>query len=1252
MLSIRWLAAALLFACLATNPAQADDLTVNANKLSVTVSALGEATLRVRIAPQGNLPEDASWAVPAAARAARAKASISATSLTTARLRAVVDPATLALRVEDLAGHAILSDAALPFQRDGTQFTLRKALALGEHIYGLGDKTGGLDRRGKAYVGWNTDSYGFKSHDDPIYKTIPFFISSGGDGGAYGVLLDNSFRSWFDFGQRQDDVIAFGAEDGPIDYYIIAGPTLPDVVRRYTDLTGKAPLPPRWALGYQQSRWSYMSETEVRDLATRLRGEAVPTDVIWLDIDFQDRNRPFTIDRKAFPHFREMVHDLDAQGIKTVTITDLHIAVAPDQGYKPYDEGMKTGMFLKNADGSTYVAPVWPGPSVFPDFTREPVRKWWGGLFANLLDDGVAGIWNDMNEPAIFLSPTKTMPLTVQHRIASDDFTPRTASHRELHNVYGMENTRATYEGLRALRPEERAFVMTRASYAGGQRYAVTWTGDNTSSWDHLKLAVAQTLNLGLSGFSWTGADVGGFTGGPSPELLTRWFQYAAFAPIFRDHSQKDVPRAEPWVHGPEQLAIRRRYVEERYRLLPFLYSLAESNARNGDPMMRPILYDYPDIAKVDCDTSMQFTLGGVLLIAGAPKPESPASYKGCLPVGGWYDYWTGKRVSGQIAEGGRMELIELTPRLEELPVFVRAGAVIPRQPLVQSTSQHPDGPLELHIYPGAGCNGEVYDDDGHSMAYARGDFLRQRISCVASAKGLSSISISPREGNREPWWKTVRVVIHGVLRYSVSLNGKMLKSVASDDGTRFELAHDPRGQTVQLQIEMTAASTPIARWRLLLFASGDLAFNLYWQSVMLYLLYYYTEAIHLSLKTAALCYALASVWDGIINLAVGILAHRYAQPDQFRRALLWGALPLGASFCLAYAPPPVLSGWIVLAWVLGGHLLFRTLYALVNIPYLAMSARISLDTADRALVAGGRMVCGTVAAVIIALGTIPFGSWLSGSNGPQAYAGAAVGFALSASIILMLVGLTYRDAALPAPREQGAIWPAIVDAVRNRAFVTICGAVLAMMAAVTVFDKSVLYYFKYALGDEQAGQLTLGWMMGISGIAIPLWVMAARRIGARGVWFAATFVCLGCLTCFILARLVQPLAVQIFLVAIQTAIVGLHFAFWALLPDTVEYGQQSSGQRAEAVLYGLAALTQRLAIGLGTLLVGFGLGGDGLHHAAVDDGIYRLVLAGAPMLLFAVAGVIMLANPLRRGSHARIVAELAETDRAINASD
>lgn len=766
------------------------DVQVKGGVLRLT--ALTDAIVRVQLARNGAFPEDASWATLPAMRAKSVRVRPLKDGFATKSLRARI--ADERLIIEDLAGKPILVDTAAPIALDGTGFTLRKEMPQAEHYFALGDKTGGLDRRGQSFVNWNTDAFGFTGSTDPIYKSIPFFVGVGGNGGSYGLLLDNTWRSWFDFGHKEDNVVSFGAPDGPIDYYVIQGPTTAEVVRRYTDLTGKPPLPPRWALGYQQSRYSYMSAEELRTVASRLRSDRIPTDVLWLDIDFQDRNRPFTINSKAFPRFKELVGDLGKDGFKVVTITDLHVAQAPGQGYAPYESGVREDRFVRRADGSVYVAPVWPGPSLFPDFTQADTRAWWGKLFAPQVADGVAGSWNDMNEPAIFNTPTKTMPEDVRHRISGSGFTDRIASHAEIHNIYGMENSRATYEGLRALAPDKRAFVMTRASYAGGQRYAVTWTGDNRATWDHLKLSIHQIINLGLSGFAYSGADVSGFAGGPSPELLTRWFEIGAFYPIFRDHSAKDTPRVEPWVDGAEHLEIRRRFVEERYRLLPYFYALADQNARSGDPLVRPVFYDYPAALNMSCDQSFVFTLGRSLLIAPPPAPESPQDYDVCLPAGGWFDYWTGlpagkqqDTAPGQIqsatqATGIKVEAGEIVrerPRLDHLPVFVRSGTILPRQPLVQNTSEVPRGALQLDVYPGDDCRGELYADDGESMAYERGSYLRQTLRCQSDENGLR-LELGEREGSYKPWWRDIHVTVHGWGEGRIKLGGKPLEGRAN----------------------------------------------------------------------------------------------------------------------------------------------------------------------------------------------------------------------------------------------------------------------------------------------------------------------------------------------------------------------------------------------------------------------------------------------------------------------------------------
>ena len=717
---------------------------------TIRVTALTDTILRVRIAPGGRFPEDASWAVPVQVRAKSVPVRATSDGFTTNAVAVRLDPATLALRLTDLAGKTIVADTPDAIRFDGRGFHLRKAMPLDEHYFGMGDKTGLLDRRGYTFTNWNTDFFGFTPSSDPIYKSIPFYVGVGGQAGTYGLFLDNSWRSTFDFGHAREGTLEVSSVDGPIDYYLIAGPNTADVVRRYTDLTGKAPLAPEWALGYQQSRWGYSSDPEVREIGHKLREDRIPADVIWMDIDYQDRYRPFTVNHTTFPDLKKLNSDLNASGIRLVAITDLHIAYAPNQGYLPLEAGLAGHHFVRKADGSVYVAPVWPGPAVFPEFTRGATREWWGNLYKDFIADGFSGFWNDMNEPAVFETPTKTMPLGNIHRIESDDFAPRDATHAEIHNVYGMQNTRGTFEGMARLRPQVRPFVMTRASYAGGQRYAATWTGDNSSTWDHLRLCVEQLINLGLSGFSYSGCDVGGFVGGASPELLTRWYEIAAFTPVFRNHSAHDAPRMEPWVDGPEHLAIRRRFIEERYRLMPYLYSLAEQNARTGDPIMRPLFYDYPDALKLGCDSAISFTVGRDLMVAAPPRPESPKPFDICLPAGGWYDYWTGLPATDH-------KLTQI-PKLDVVPVFVRAGAILPRQQLVQSTMETPKGPLELDIYPGEDCRGELYFDDG---VHVGGPNLRQSLKCAVTPTGLA-LRFDERQGSWRPWWKQIAITVHG----------------------------------------------------------------------------------------------------------------------------------------------------------------------------------------------------------------------------------------------------------------------------------------------------------------------------------------------------------------------------------------------------------------------------------------------------------------------------------------------------------
>ncbi|WP_263355195.1 glycoside hydrolase family 31 protein [Acidicapsa acidisoli] len=757
---------------------------VQAGDLRERIVALRDDVLRVTYARGTSFPEDASWAVLATARHSAVPVTMETNAdhfgFRTRALAVEIDRSTLQLVVRDLSD-AVLQQDARPVRFDGDAFRVYKSMPRDEHYFGLGDKTGPLDRRNEAFTLWNTDAYRFQESTDPLYKSIPYFMTFRA-GTALGVLLDDTWRTSFDFGKESSDIYSFGASAGPLDYYLFYGPAPRQVIETYAWLTGTPPLPPLWAFGFQQSRYSYMSQSRVLQVANRLRADSIPADAIYLDIDFQDRNRPFTVNRVAFPDIAGMVVQLKAINFHVVAITDLHIANVPAHNYFPYDSGIAGDHFVKNPDGSVFTGRVWPGPSVFPDFTRQQTRAWWGTLYRDLHRDGIDGFWNDMNEPSVFDTPNLTMPENAVHRIDEPGFAARTATHAEIHDVYGMENSRATFDGLLKLDPNSRPFVLTRATYAGGQRYAATWTGDNSSSWNHLRLATPMLENLGLSGFAFSGADVGGYAGTPSPELLTKWFEVAAFQPIDRDHTEKGTGDQEPWVGGSDQEAIRRRFIDTRYQLMPYLYTLAEEASRTGLPMLRPLFLEFPDAfadrhpIDIDNNASGEFLLGADLLIAPPPYLDERDGYSIEFPSRDWYDFWTGAKIpapappspdtsSPSVPTGPSVPLsARVTPDPAQLPVYVRAGSILPIAPVTQSTNEIPRGALTLRVYAGDNCTGEVYQDDGKTYAFQHGAYLRMKFNCQRDAEGMH-LKIGSHEGSYPAWWKEIQVEIYGLSR-------------------------------------------------------------------------------------------------------------------------------------------------------------------------------------------------------------------------------------------------------------------------------------------------------------------------------------------------------------------------------------------------------------------------------------------------------------------------------------------------------
>jgi len=735
------------------------------------VVALSGNVVRLRYATQSSFRPDESFAVLPGAFPDKAKVQIrdsaDAATLDTGTIQVHISKSPLRVVFLGSDGQVIAEDhPTRPVSFNVSEFRVWKSIPIDEHYFGLGDKTGPLDHRDLAFTMWNMDMFGWQESTDPLYKDLPFFLGVR-NGATYGIFLDNTYRSSFDFGKEARDAYSFGAEAGELNYYFFYGPDPKRVVSDFTVLTGRTPLPVLSSLGYQQCRYSYYPEARVREVANEFRKRKIPADIIYLDIDYQEKYRPFTVDRERFPHFEQMVKDLGRQGFKVIAITDLHIAKVP--GYKPYDEGTAHDYFVKNPDGSVYVGPVWPGDAVFPDFTRSPVREWWGSLYANFVKDGIRGFWNDMNEPAVFVYPQKTMPLDTVHYVEQ-----RKTDHREIHNVFGMENARGTYEGLLKLQPNVRPFVLTRAAYAGAQRYAATWTGDNTASWNHMRLSVPQLINLGLSGYAFVGDDIGGFNGSPTPELLTRWMELGVFNPIYRNHAAKGTRDREPWVDGPEHEAIRKKYIETRYRLLPYIYTGMEEAVRTGVPLMRPMFMEFPKEPTL-ATNGEEYMFGSGLLVAPKAWPFV-GPYDVILPKGDWINYWTGERSAGGTT-------VKVDPPLDTLPVYVRAGTILPEQPVVQNVDETPRGPLELKVFPGPGCGGSLYMDDGNTFAYQKGEFLRTQFTCELSSSQVK-VNISAPEGSYRPWFQELRLTIFASDKVrDVKLDGNPIKTWKAENG-------------------------------------------------------------------------------------------------------------------------------------------------------------------------------------------------------------------------------------------------------------------------------------------------------------------------------------------------------------------------------------------------------------------------------------------------------------------------------------
>ena len=640
-----------------------------------------------------------------------------------------------------------------------------KVLQEGECFYGLGDKPTDLNLKQKKFTNWGTDEYGYHKDTDPLYKSIPIYYALN-DNGAYGIFFDNTYQAHFDFGLERENITSFWAQGGEMNYYFIGGPELLDVCKRYTKLTGVPEMPPMWALGYQQCKWSYYPEKQVLDIASKLRELKIPCDAIYLDIDYMDGFRCFTWDKEKFPNPKGLVDTLKAKGFQTMVIIDP--GIKKDKDYSVFQEGLEKGYFCKRIDGHYVEGKVWPGDCYFPDFTRPEVREWWAGLYKGLIEEtGIAGVWNDMNEPALFEVESKTFPLDVLH-----DYDGHQTGHRKAHNIYGMQMARATAEGVKKFRNGQRTLIITRSGYSGLQRYSSVWTGDNIATYEHLWLADVQAQRLAISGISFCGSDIGGFINQPSPELMMRWIQLGIFHPFCRVHSSGDHGDQEPWSFGEECLDVFRKYVELRYQLLPYIYTAFYQYYSEGTPMLRPLVFfDQSDDETKDRDH--EFLCGDHILVCPVTT-DAARSRKVYLPASTWYNYWT------EAAMEGGNEYNVASP-LDEIPIFIKAGAIISKYPVQQYVGEKKIETVTLDIYFKEGKEySYFYDDDKNGYGYEEGTFRFSKFELTGTSDKLTILQTA--EGNYDSEIKNFKLNFIGLPKHITEI--KVDGNVVEEDAT------------------------------------------------------------------------------------------------------------------------------------------------------------------------------------------------------------------------------------------------------------------------------------------------------------------------------------------------------------------------------------------------------------------------------------------------------------------------------------
>ncbi|MDD2973257.1 MAG: glycoside hydrolase family 31 protein [Lachnospiraceae bacterium] len=615
-------------------------------------------------------------------------------------------------------------------------FSLTYSMSGDDVVYGLGENMRGINKRGYRYISCCSDDAHHTEDKSSLYAAHNFIMISGDN--CFGLFIDCPEKLTFDIGYTDYDTIVISTDSVDMDLYLIEESSLKEIVHSFREMIGESYIPPKWGLGYQQSRWGYLCEEDFNEVANQYESLDIPLESIYMDIDYMERYKDFTIDEKRFPHFETLVKDLKAKGIKLVPIIDAGVKV--EDGYDVYEEGIQKGYFCKDKDGKPFVAAVWPGHSHFPDVLNPEVRAWFGSKYQCLIDKGIEGFWNDMNEPAIFYSEEglkecfayldsirdKNIGIEENEGLMNavmglannpkdydrfyHDIDGKPVVHTKLHNLFGYNMTRAAADGFDKVDETKRFLLFSRSSYIGMHRYGGIWTGDNCAWWSHLLLNIKMMPSLNMCGFLYTGADLGGFGADTSYDLMVRWLQFGIFTPLMRNHAAKDTREQE--LYQFKNTSYFRELLRFRYSFLPYLYSEYVKASKNSTMLFSPLGFDYPE-DPVAVHTEDQLLLGENLMIAPV-YTQNAIGRTVYLPEDMLcITFSAGEKRKMEVLKKGH-HYLELS--LEEFPIFLRKNSfLVLCQPSNNTESLNMNALEVIGCSDGSTMTYEYYNDDGYT---------------------------------------------------------------------------------------------------------------------------------------------------------------------------------------------------------------------------------------------------------------------------------------------------------------------------------------------------------------------------------------------------------------------------------------------------------------------------------------------------------------------------------------------------------